>query len=76
MKKEQELEAERQRMRKEMAALELKHKAEVKSLEDANYANFKDSFDEAVTQVKHFNKEVPNKFLLVNQEKKLDEILG
>ena len=55
--------------------LEVKNKAEMESLEDANYASFEDDFDEVVAQVKYFNKEVPIKFSLVNQEKRLNEIL-
>ena len=47
----------------------------MESLEDANYASFEEGFDEAITQIKHFNKEVLIDFTLVNQEKKLDEIL-
>ena len=87
--KEQEFEVERQRLMVEKVALEaekasleaekvvlkVKHKVEVESLEDANYASFEDGFDEAVAQVKCFNKEVPIDFSLVDWEKRLNEIL-
>ena len=65
LQKEQEIEAEREKMR-----------AEVIELEDANYANFESGFDQAVAQVKYFNKNVSVDFSLVDREKSLDEILG
>ena len=35
-------------LKAEKAVLEAKYKAEVESLEDVNYASFKDGFDEAI----------------------------
>ena len=69
------LEAEKASLEAEKAVLEAKHQAKVESLEDANYASFEDGFDEAVAQVKCFKKEVSIDFSLVDQEKRLNEIL-
>ena len=76
MAKKAALEAEKAGLEIEKAVLEEKHKAKVESLEDANYASFKDGFDEAVAQIKHFNKEVSIDFSLVDREKRLNEIIG
>ena len=70
------MEAGREKMRDEMAQHKSKHEAEVIELEDANYASFENGFDQAVAQVKYFNKNVPVNFSLVDWEKSLDEILG
>ena len=69
------LEAEKASLEAEKAVLEAKHKAEVESLEDANYANFENGFNKVVAQIKFFNKEVLIDFSLVDWEKRLNEIL-
>ena len=76
MTKKANLKAEKTNLEVRKADLEAKHKAEVESLEDANYASFEDGFDEAVAQIKCFNKEVLIDFSLVDREKRLNEIIG
>ena len=55
--------------------LEKKYWVEIENLEGATYAMFEEGFDKAVVQVKHFNTNVLIDFTLVDQEKKLSEIL-
>ena len=76
LQKDREWESEWQKAKVERAELEKKLREEIIGLEDAGYAIFKEGFDEAIAKVKYFNNDVLIKFSKVDQEKKLDEILG
>ena len=74
MQKDRELEAKWQREDKAVSKktkLEKKLWAEIEGLEDAGYAMFKEGFDKAIAQVKHFNDKASIDFSKVDQERKL-----
>ena len=62
-------------MQFEKAELEKKSREEIASLEDVDYVMFKQGFNKAVAQVKHFNTSLSIDFFRVDREKTLKDII-
>ena len=60
----------------EKAKVEKKLWEEIVALGDMGYVYYEQSFDEALTQVQNFAREVSIDLLKVNRERKLEEILA
>ena len=73
--KDVEIEDEWWKVELEKVKLKKKFPVEIESLKDARYVMYEEGFDETIAQVKHFNVNVLINFSMVDQEKKLNEIL-